>query len=86
MIWLNNQKLRVTHLMQWMKSFNWGVFTKNIGLWIWKALGSPHFANLLSFATLAVTIYLTLYVFNYANKQEEARVNISVNLLHNKLR
>lgn len=78
--WFNNQKMRVTRLIQWIKSLNLSVRAKAIGFWIWKALGSSHFANVLSFATLAVTIYLTLYVFSYANKQEEARLDVSVNI------
>jgi len=79
-IWLNNQRLRVGSITQWLNSLNLGVRAKNVGVWIWKVMGSSHFANLLSFATLAVTIYLTLYVFSYANKQEEARVDVSVSI------
>jgi hypothetical protein len=47
---------------------------------IWQALGSTHFANFISLATLGVTVYLTLYVFEYTQKQEESKVEISIDV------
>lgn len=51
---------------------------------VWQTIGSPHVSNLLSLATLVVTIYLTLYIFNYTKQQEIATVETSVTIVPTK--
>lgn len=42
----------------------------------WRALGSSHLRNMLALLTLIVTVYLTVYIFEYTKRQEESRVEV----------
>ncbi|MBK9927107.1 MAG: hypothetical protein IPP66_17700 [Anaerolineales bacterium] len=48
---------------------------------LWKGFGSSHFGNLIGLASLVVTIYLTLFIFDYTNSQELSSVRVSIDVV-----
>lgn len=59
------QKMMIPHKIKIILSF------------FWRSLGSSHFQNLLSILTLGVTVYLTLFVFEYTKQQDDSVVKVT---------
>jgi hypothetical protein len=48
---------------------------------VWRGLGSPQLQNILAIISLSVTIYLTLFIFEYTNEQQKATVEMEFSIV-----